>query len=201
MICYATFNTATGAIFQTGRALDLDSVNAACPPEQVAIEVDPSISDSTHYISAGVAVVIPTSPSSSYIFDYSTKAWVDPRTLSVAQFEKRAEINASGLIANQGTFNFRQKLFQCDALGRSNIDGMNGIITLLNALPANWLGQWKASDDTFLPIPDIATWVLFYGAMVAQGQANFVHSQALKSKIALATTNQQLDEISWTTVT
>ena len=106
-------------------------------------------------------------------------------------------INAARLRANQGMFSFGGKRFQCDALGRSDIDGMNGCIALLRALPTTWLGQWKAGDNSFLPIPDVATWTAFYGAMVAQGQANFVQSQTLKAQIDAATTPEAVALVIW----
>lgn len=120
-------------------------------------------------------------------------------TLAMLKASKSDEINTARLRANQGTFGFGGKRFQCDALGRSDIDGMNGAIALLRALPADWLGQWKAADNTFVLIPDLATWAAFYGAMVAQGQANFVCAQALKSQIDAATTPAALALIAWPT--
>lgn len=99
---------------------------------------------------------------------------------------KNAEINAARLQANQTSFTYAGKEFASDPLSRGDIDAMNGMVTLLNALPPGWLGFWKAADNTFLPIEDVATWVEFYGAMVNQGMLNFQHAQWLKAQLQAA---------------
>lgn len=197
MINCAIYDTKSGAIAQTGRGLDLCSFELACCEGQSAVEVDSGVSDSTYYIDGGAVISIPPAPSSAHIFSFATKQWVDPRTLAMLKAGKTSEINAARLRANQSTFDFGGKRFQCDALGRSDIDGMNGAVSLLRAMPADWLGRWKAADNSFLPIPDVATWTAFYSAMVAQGQANFVQSQALKTQVDAATTPEALALITW----
>lgn len=99
---------------------------------------------------------------------------------------KSAEINAARLQANQTSFMYAGKAFASDPLSRGDIDAMNGMVTLLNALPPGWLGFWKAIDNTYLPIDDVATWVEFYGAMVSQGMMNFQHAQWLKTQLQAA---------------
>ena len=99
---------------------------------------------------------------------------------------KNAEINAARLQANQTSFTYAGKEFASDPLSRGDIDAMNGMVTLLNALPPGWIGFWKAADNTFLPIEDVATWVEFYGAMVNQGMLNFQHAQWLKAQLQAA---------------
>lgn len=153
--------------------------------------------DHFHDIVNNVPAAMPAPPGPNYVFDYSAKKWVDPRSLADVKAAKRTELSAARLAANNACFTFAGKQIQCDEIGRSDIDGANGIIALLRALPPGWLGQWKAADNTFLPIPDLATWVAFYAAMVAQGQANFVRAQALKAQVEAATTIDALALVSW----
>lgn len=123
--------------------------------------------------------------------------WVDARSLAEAKAAKNLEINASRLAANTSYFTFNGKQIAVDALSRSDIDASNGIISLTGALPGGWPGAWKAMDNTYVAIPDIATWTAFYAAMVTQGTANFVYSQQLKAALAAATTLEQVDAIYW----
>lgn len=110
------------------------------------------------------------------------------RSLEDIKATKIAEINAARLKANRGTFIFMNKPVACDELSRSDIDGANGVISLTGALPPGWLGSWKTATNEYIPVPDVATWAALYGAMVAQGTANFTHSQELKAQIETAFT-------------
>lgn len=124
--------------------------------------------------------------------------WVDTRTLEDLRSIKNDEINSERLIANRSSFTFTGKLIACDELSRSDIDGANGIISLTGALPPGWPGAWKALDNTYVSIPDVATWTTFYGSMVSQGTTNFLHAQALKAYMNdAARTAEEIQAIHW----
>lgn len=110
---------------------------------------------------------------------------------------KNNEINLARATANTSTFQYSGKTFACDQLSRSDIDGINGYVAIYAALPAGWPGVWKAVDNTYVLIPDVATWKLFYSAMVAAGNANFAHAQALKAQLAAATTAVEIAAVQW----
>lgn len=118
-------------------------------------------------------------------------------TLAEFKAAKNAEINAARLAANRKTFTHATKEFACDELSRSDIDGANGMIANLGAMPQGWPGGWKAVDNTYLPIATVAEWKAFYGSMFAAGAANFAHAQALKDALAAATTPEQVAAIAW----
>jgi hypothetical protein len=104
---------------------------------------------------------------------------------TIAEFSaaKNTEINAWRLAANLSTFTHGGKIIACDALSRSDIDGVNGYVALYGSLPPAFPGAWKAVDNSYLPIADVTAWKGFYAAMVAQGAANFAHTQALKGQL------------------
>jgi len=147
------------------------------------------------YIQSFVAVEKPSRPSKSHVFNYTTKQWEDPRTLADLKAAKNAAINSARLRANQSHFMFAGKQIAVDPLSRSDIDAMHGTVLMLQAMPAGWPGAWKAMDNTFVAIPDVATWGAFYGAMVAQGMQNFAHSQALKAQLDAATTPAEVEAV------
>lgn len=120
-----------------------------------------------------------------------------PLTLAELKAVKNAEINAARLKANRSTFTHAGKEFACDELSRSDIDGANGMITNLGAMPPGWPGGWKAVDNMVLPLATVADWKAFYGSMFAAGNTNFVHAQDLKTALAAATTAAQVAAIVW----
>lgn len=119
----------------------------------------------------------------------------DASSLSQAKARKNSAINAARLRANQSHFTFAGKQIAVDPLSRSDIDAAHGAILMLQSLPGGWPGAWKAMDNSYVSIPDVATWGAFYGAMVAQGTANFAHAQALKSQLAAATTLAEVEAV------
>ena len=125
---------------------------------------------------------------------------VDTRNLTDVKTAKNLEINAARMAANQNYFVYSGKHIACDPLSRSDIDAVNGIVSLLGTLPVNFPGAWKAMDNTYVTIPDKNAWISFYGAMVSQGTTNFTYSQTLKATLASATTLAEVDAIQWTLV-
>lgn len=110
---------------------------------------------------------------------------------------KNAEINAARLAANLSTFTHAGKAIACDQLSRSDIDGTNGFVSLYGSMPPGWPGGWKAVDNSYVPIADVAAWKAFYGSMFAAGNANFAKAQTLKAQLAAATTAAQVSAIVW----
>ena len=118
-------------------------------------------------------------------------------TLDQLKAAKNAEINAARAAANSRTFMHDGREFACDALSRSDIDGINGYVALNGTFPELFPTVWKAVDNTYYQLPDITAWKAFYASMVATGAANFAHAQDLKAMLATATTTEQVDAIIW----
>lgn len=118
-------------------------------------------------------------------------------TLDELKAAKNIEINLARAAANTSPFPHDGKTFACDALSRSDIDGVNGYAALYGALPLAFPGAWKAADNSYYPIADLAAWKAFYASMVATGAANFTHAQTLKAQLAAATTPEAVAAIVW----
>ena len=116
-----------------------------------------------------------------------------------AKTQKNAEINEARLKANFSTFQHLDKTFACDQLSRSDIDGTNGFVSLYGTLPQGWQGGWKAVDNSYIAITSVNDWKAFYSSMFAQGNANFLHAQSLKTNLEQATTLQEVQAITWDT--
>lgn len=117
--------------------------------------------------------------------------------LAALKVAKNDEINVARLAANRSTFTHAGKQFACDELSRSDVDGTNGFVALYGALPPGWVGGWKAVDNSFYAIADVAGWKAFYTSMFAAGSLNFAHAQALKAMLAEAATAGEVAAIHW----
>lgn len=128
--------------------------------------------------------------------EYFSEAVPAP-TLDELKAAKNSEINQARATANASTFTHDAKVFSCDALSRGDIDGVNGYVAIFAALPPTFPGAWKAADNSYYPIADVAAWKSFFASMVATGAANFNHAQELKAQLAAATTPAAVAAIVW----
>lgn len=133
----------------------------------------------------------------SLVLDSALLASHQAAELGSLKAAKNEEINAARLAANFSTFTHAGKAIACDQLSRSDIDGTNGFVTLYGTLPPGWPGGWKAVDNTYVAIADVAAWKAFYASMFAAGNANFAKAQTLKTQLAAATTAEQVAAIVW----
>lgn len=133
-----------------------------------------------------------------WVWDENMGTFTAPRVdILFSKIQKNAEINETRLEANFSTFQHLDKTFACDQLSRSDIDGTNGFVSLYGSLPPGWPGGWKAVDNTYISITSVNDWKAFYSSMFAQGNTNFLHAQALKTKLEQATTLQEVQDIAW----
>ncbi len=107
--------------------------------------------------------------------------------LAAKKAEKNVYINAERLRANQGSFTHAGKTFACDPLSRSDIDWVNGWVATSGNMPPGWIGGWKAVDNTYISLPDVASWNSFYLSIGIAGSANFAKAQAMKATLAAIT--------------
>ena len=117
--------------------------------------------------------------------------------LTAAKTAKNLQINDWRAAANRTSFPHAGKNIACDELSRSDIDAVAGEITLNEAFPAGFPMAWKATDNTYIGLPNLAAFKAMYSSMTLQGTVNFGHSQDLKTALASATTIEQVDAITW----
>lgn len=117
--------------------------------------------------------------------------------LAAAKTAKNTQINSWRAQANQTSFTHATKQIACDALSRSDIDAVAGSVSLSGAFPAGFPGAWKAMDNSYLMLPDIAAFKALYASMTLQGTINFGKSQNLKTALAAATTIEQVNALVW----
>lgn len=115
----------------------------------------------------------------------------------VARQTKNQDIDRWRAEANASTFPHAGKQIACDALSRSDLDGVAHHIALFGDFPDGFPGAWKASDKTMLPLADVNAFRAMYASMTAQGAWNFNHSQELKAQLAVASSLEEIAAIRW----
>jgi hypothetical protein len=120
-----------------------------------------------------------------------------PVDLAALKAAKNEQINAWRAAANMSTFPHAGKQIACDALSRSDIDGVANNISLSGGFPAGFPMAWKATDNTFIELADVDAFKDMYTSMTAQGTENFNHAQALKALLAAAGTPEEIAAIEW----
>lgn len=159
------------------------------PATQRVVEIDP-VEDGGEWRQAFEVVQLTTE-------ELAQRAAAAAAALEAARIAKNTAINDARLAANFSTFTHAGKVFACDQLSRSDIDGTNGYVALYGVLPAGWPGGWKAVDNTYTAIADVAAWKSLYSSMFAAGNANFAHAQAIKQALAAAQTIEEVEAIQW----
>lgn len=119
--------------------------------------------------------------------------------VEVARTMKAQELNQARAAANVSTFTYASKQFSCDALSRSDIDGVANHVALNGTFPPGFPGVWKAADNSYVPMADVQAFKDFFSAMAAQGAANFVHSEELKMHLHDEATDtvEKINAIVW----
>lgn len=115
--------------------------------------------------------------------------------LATAKAAKNTQINVAREQANLTTFTHLGKSIACDSTSQRDIDKILGTIIRTNAFPPGFPGAWKAADNTYLPLPNLAAFDAMYASMVMQGLVNFAKSEALKTALASALTIAQVAAI------
>lgn len=123
--------------------------------------------------------------------------WEETATFDAIKAGKTAEINAAKEAANRDYFMFRGARIQADASSMLEIMTTNGWVALTGDFHPGFPKAWKTADNGYVPIPDVAAWREFYGAIAATGQANFDYAQTLKAQLVDATTPEQIAAITW----
>lgn len=131
------------------------------------------------------------------VAEFQSRLHPDPTSLAELKTSKNAEINEWRAAANLSTFPHAGKQVACDTLSRSDIDGVANNIALFGEFPFGFPGGWKATDNTMIPLIDVDAFRALYASMTAQGTENFNHAQALKVRLADASTPEEIAAIQW----
>lgn len=153
-------------------------------------ELDASLDD--HYVSiANTAITAyPAKPADGYVFNYSTEAW--EFDLASAKHDAWSMIKIARDIEEFGTFVWSGHTFDCDEVSQRRIQGA----VQLAALDSTTSMDWTLSDNSVQTFN--ATQLQDIGqALAAHVNACHVKGRAKRAAIDAATTEAELDAISW----
>jgi len=135
-------------------------------------------------------------PSAHHVWDWTTLAWVDPRTLEDLKAAQWALIKRARDAAEQAGFVWDGSSFDCDPTSQSRIQGgaLMATTALLNSAP--FAIEWTLADNT--------TRTLDAAQMIAVGLAMGQHidsthqiGRALRAQLAAATTAEEVAAVEW----
>ena len=154
---------------------------------------------STHFyvdVPTRAAVEMLPKPSAHHIFNYATKQWEDPRTLTdlkAAQWtqikQARTAFIDAPLVTPYGTFD-------SDAAGRTSITDAVLLANNLTALSLPVAIEFTLADNSVVTLD--AAQIVEVGLLLGQKvQHAHPHSQALRAQIEAATTKEEVEAIAW----
>lgn len=131
-------------------------------------------------------------PSMQHTFDYTTKQWVDPRTLQDLQLAKWNAIKQARANAEFGGFTWDGSPFDSDAISQSRIQGA----LQLAAMIPGFTIDWTLANNTVRTLSgaDIAGVGVALGQHVATQHAK---ARVLRAHIEAATTAAEVDAVVW----
>ena len=186
----AIFQTETGQIVTVVTGPE-SFCAAQCKTGQGWIDVGDE-SGTGHYVADGALVEFPEQPSRKHTFDYTTKQWIDPRTLQDLKDAKWKEIKAARSTAEYGGFTWDVSTFDSDQISQGRI---TGAVTLAQMNSAFTIG-WTLADNTVRTL-SAADMILVGQALGMHVAAQFATGQALRVQIEAAATAEEVSAIVW----
>ena len=183
-------HTPDGEIIQTG----------SCGRNQLSYQVSPGLTllegsavVGKDFISeSGDVVSMPNKPSTHHKFDYSTKTWVDPRSLEDHKSAQWALIKAARSEAEFGGLAWDGSIFDSDQVSQARIQGA----VLLATNNPNFVVDWTLADNT---VRSLTTDDLNAISQALGEHVTLQHSRARDARALLdqATTLSEVQSISF----
>ena len=131
---------ATGEIIMSGTTCSTEGMEN----DDVGIITDVSADIHNQYVLDGEIVDKPPQPSAIHYFDYSSKSWVDPRSLEDHKTAQWTLIKAARSEAEFGGFTWDGSMFDSDQVSQARIQGA----VLLATSNPDFVVDWTLADNT-----------------------------------------------------
>lgn len=190
MNTFTLYDSSTGRVLFSGSA----SEPAALANPGTAVLVGEQHEDG--WIEGGLHYPLPAQPSPHHVFEYTTKQWIDPRTIQELKDAKWSEIKTARNAAEFGTFTWDGSAFDSDAASQSRIQGAAQLATLalMNSQPFSI--DWTLADNSVrtLNAQDMIAVGMAMGEHInAQHAKARIKRQAIEAAIAVA----EVEAIAW----
>lgn len=107
-------------------------------PNSIIIQ-DPLLQKDLVYWNGTAVVEKSTKPSEAHVFDYTTKLWVDPRTLGDFKAAQWGLIKQSRSFAEYAGFTWDGAIFDSDAVSQNRITGAVTLAQMSTAFSIDWI--------------------------------------------------------------
>jgi hypothetical protein len=146
----------------------------------------------SYYFENGSIIPLPSKPNSWAVWDWATNTWTDPRPLTEVKAAKWIQIKDARNQAEYGGFTWNSHTFDSDPVSQQRI---SGAVQLSQIVP-NYSVDWTLKDNSIVTLT--ASDMLAVGIALGQHVAS-THQTAriLREQIEQATTNSQVDAITW----
>lgn len=135
---------------------------------------------------------MPARTSPEHIFNYTTKQWIDPRTLQDHKDAKWAEIKASRQASEYAGFTWDTSTFDSDSISQSRIQGAVQLAGMDAAFTIDW--TLATNEVRTLSGADMTAVGVALGQHVA---AQHAKARALRAQIEAASTAAQVAAVVW----
>lgn len=150
------------------------------------------------YREGDVWVQMPAKPSGAHIFDWSTKAWVDPRTLADMKAQRWAEMKRHRNLLEASGFPYLGKRLDSDARSVARINTAVQAAQAALATGEPFAIVWTCADNTTLALDSAG----MLGVPVALAlYADQLHQtcKTLRAQINAAATPAEVQSVAWPT--
>lgn len=187
---YTAYIQSTGQIVACFTS-DLTSLEANTPDGSVIL--DGRYDSRDGYISDGDFVPFPPKPSDRHVFDWTTKSWVDPRSLEDLKAGKWLEIKRSRDAAEYGGFTWDGSRFDSDPESQTKIIGA---VQLASITGESFQIDWTLADNSVRTLnkQDMVGVGEALGSHVA---TQHVIGRQLRQQIENATTPEAVAAVTW----
>ena len=188
--------TKDGRIDQTG-IYDEELLHTLDIPEGGALVVNQSMpAGDFFYFSKGAFHAIPEKPAGHYSFDYSKKAWVDPRSLQDFKDAQWEQVKLQRSNTELSVFKFQGRYYDCDRVSQSRIQGAVQLASIALANNQTVVQEWTTADNSVVSLnaTDLLNLGLQLGLFV-----NKVHDygRVLRARIDAADSSLDVQEVLW----
>lgn len=155
--------------------------------------------DSTHYVdTTGLHVVrpMPAKPDEHHVFDYTTKEWVDPRSLKKLKDMKWEAIKLKRDEAEFGTFEYDGKVLDGDENAQRRLNGYISVSKSALLAGQEFLANFVLADNTVVAFT-AQDFVNIEMAKINSVAAAFEKAIQLRSAIYNAGTKAEVEAVSW----
>lgn len=190
---YAIYYSQTTGEISTVISFGEGSIDVPIPPEGFIGAFVPVPPEFPAYYENGTCINIGYSPSSSHVFNWSTKQWEDPRTLQDIKDAKWEAMKAARDAAEKSTFVWNGHIVDADM---ARLNGAATSVMIAQAQGYGYSDTWTLADNSTLPVTgsDILEMGL---ALAAHVSACHARGRALRQQILACTTKEQVDAIEW----